>query len=237
MSEWKAKRFWTQAQVVAEGGGFAVHLDARPVRTPAKAPLIVPTQAMAQEIAAEWDAQEGEINPNVMPFTRSANAAIDKVAVQHPQVADMISDYGDSDLLCYRADSPDELMARQEAEWDPLLDWAEAVLGARLHTVQGVMHAPQPDAALARLRAQVHDLDAFRLTAFHDLVSLSGSLILGFATARDHLTPEQAWDVSRIDETWQAEQWGADEEAQEHAEIKRASFLHAKRFFDIGAAA
>jgi len=233
MSEWKAKRFWAQAQVIPEGDGFAVHLDTRPVRTPAKAPLIVPTQAMAQEIAAEWDAQEGEITPHTMPFTRSANAAIDKVTAQHPQVADMIAAYGDADLLCYRADAPAELVARQAQGWDPLLDWAEAALGARLGVAQGVMHVPQPSDALTRLRGHVHVLDAFRLTAFHDLVSLSGSLILGFAAARDHLTPDDAWDLSRIDETWQVEQWGDDEEAAEHAAIKQASFFHAKRFFDL----
>lgn len=237
MSEWKAKRFWTKAHVADAGNGFAVHLDTRPVRTPAKAPLIVPTQAMAQEIAAEWDAQTGEINPNAMPFTRSANAAIDKVSVQHAAVADMIADYGDSDLLCYRAAAPEELVTRQAEQWDPLLEWAETALGARLRPVQGIMHAPQSAGALAVLQGQVHDLDAFRLTAFHDLVSLSGSLILGFAAARDHLTPDAAWEVSRLDETWQAEQWGADEEAQEHAAIKRESFLHAKRFFDLCGAA
>lgn len=237
MSEWKAKRFWTQAQVVAEGGGFGVHLDTRPVRTPAKAPLVVPTREMAQEIAAEWDAQEGEINPHTMPFTRSANAAIDKVSVQHAEVADLIADYGDADLLCYRAAAPAELVARQTDGWDPLLDWAATALGARLVLAQGVMHVPQPPEALSRLRAQVHDMDAFYLTAFHDLVSLSGSLVLGFAVARDHLTPDRAWTLSRIDEAWQAEHWGADDEATEHAAIKQVGFLHAKRFFDLSGAA
>lgn len=236
MSEWKAKRFWKEAGVTAQDGGFAVHLDDRPVRTPAKAPLVVPARAMAEAIAAEWDAQESVIDPNTMPFTRSANAAIDKVRVQHAEVAAMIADYGDSDLLCYRAEGPAELVARQAAAWDPLLDWAATDLGARLVVAQGVMHVAQSDAAMARLRDAVHGLDAFRLTALHDLVSLSGSLILGFATARDRLEVSEAWDISRIDEAWQIEQWGADEEAAEHADRKRAAFLHAKRFFDQCAA-
>lgn len=236
MSEWKAKRFWKEATVTEQDGGFGVALDGRPVRTPAKAPLVVPGRSMAGEIAAEWDAQQGEIDPNTMPFTRSANAAIDKVRVQHSEVADMIADYGDSDLLCYRADAPGELVARQAAAWDPLLDWAAQELNARLIVAQGVMHLPQPADAIARLRGEVHKLDAFRLTAFHDLVSLSGSLIIGFASARGHLDAQEAWELSRIDEAWQIEQWGEDEEAAAQAGIKRQAFLHAKRFFDESAA-
>lgn len=236
MSEWQARRFWKEATVAEQDGGFTIHLDGRPVRTPAKAPLVVPSRALAGEIAAEWDAQEGVIDPNTMPFTRSANAAIDKVRIQRAEVADMIADYGDSDLLCYRAEGPPDLVARQAAAWNPLLDWAGRDLGARLTVAQGVMHVAQPPAAIARLRDAVHELDAFRLTGFHDLVSLSGSLILGFAVARGRMDPQEAWDVSRIDETWQIEQWGEDDEAAEHAERKRAAFLHARRFFDLGAA-
>lgn len=237
MSGWKAKRFWKEAQVTEAEGGYTVHLDGRQVRTPAKAALVVPTRDMAAQIATEWDAQEDEVKPTTMPFTRSANAAIDKVRVQHAEVADMIADYGDSDLLCYRADSPDELVARQVAGWDPMLDWADAELGARLTVADGVMHVAQPDEAISRLRAEVHKFGAFQLTAFHDLVSLSGSLILGFAVARDRLNADQAYDLSLIDETWQAEQWGVDEEAAEQRAIKRAAFLHAKRFFDLSGAA
>jgi chaperone required for assembly of F1-ATPase len=236
VSGWKAKRFWKEARVIEDGTGFSVELDGRPVRTPAKAPLVVPARAMADEIAAEWDAQEDEVNPVTMPFTRSANAAIDKVRKMHPEVADMIADYGDSDLLCYRAHGPSELVDRQAAGWDPLLDWAADALNARLLVAQGVMHVAQPAPAITALRGEVHKLDAFRLTAFHDLVSLSGSLVLGFAVARDRLDAQQAWDLSRIDETWQIEQWGDDEEAAEQAEIKRIAFLHAKRFFDLSGA-
>ena len=236
MSGWKAKRFWKEAQVVEEGTGFTVHLDGRPVRTPAKAPLIVPAKALAAEIAAEWDAQEGEIDPNTMPFTRSANAAIDKVRPQQAEVADMIADYGDSDLLCYRASTPEELAARQAAGWDPLLDWAAETLGARLTVAQGVMHVRQPAAALARLRDAVHAQGACPLTAFHDLVSLSGSLVLGLAVARHRLSAEEAWELSVIDETWQAEQWGDDDEAMAQAAIRRAAFLHARNFYDLAAA-
>jgi chaperone required for assembly of F1-ATPase len=233
MSDWKPKRFWTQSAVTEADGGFAVELDGRPVKTPAKAGLIVPTQAMAQAIAAEWDAQEKEVDPTTMPFTRSANAAIDKVQHQHAEVADMLADYGDSDLLCYRATHPQELQQRQAEQWDPALDWAASTLAARLLPVAGVLHKPQDASALQGLRQRVHDFNDFQLAAFHDLVSLSGSLILGFAASADWRKAEDIWEISRLDELWQIEQWGHDDEAHAASEVKRAAFLHAKRFFDL----
>lgn len=233
MTDWKAKRFWKEATVETADGGFTVHLDARPVRTPLKSALIVPTVRLAQEIAAEWDAQEGIIDPLSMPHTRSANSAIDKVAPQHDAVAQMLADYGDSDLLCYRAPAPTELIARQAEHWDPLLDWAETRLGARLHTATGVIHVPQDPKTLARLSGRVHGLDAFALTGFHDLVSLSGSLILGFAAMLDHRPVDEIWKLSRVDEDWQSEQWGVDDEAVAMAETKRSAFVHAKTFHDL----
>lgn len=231
MAEWAAKRFWKETTVSEGPEGFEVHLDGRSVRTPAKAPLIVPTRALAEMIAAEWDAQEAEIDPNTMPATRGANAAIDKVAVQKAEVADMLADYGDSDLLCYRAEHPKELVAQQQEAWDPLLDWAATHLGATLEPRAGIMHAPQSAQALQILRAKTHDFSSFELAAFHDLVSLSGSLILGFAVTERRLEPEEAWGVSRIDEDFQIAQWGEDEEEAEAAEIKRRSFLQAALFY------
>lgn len=233
MSEWKPKRFWKQAEAIEVDGGFAVALDGRKVKTPAKAELVVPTRGMAEAIAAEWDAQAEEVDPHSMPFTRSANAAIDKVAHQKDEVADMLAAYGDSDLLCYRAETPEELVARQAATWDPFLARAETDLGARLEPRTGVIHAPQDQGSIDRLTRQVHALCPFQLAAFHDLVSLSGSLILGFACAQGWESPEKIWEVSRLDERWQEEQWGPDEEAQQVEEIKRTAFLHAKVFFDL----
>jgi chaperone required for assembly of F1-ATPase len=233
MSEWKAKRFWKEAGVVEEEDGFGVRLDGRAVRTPAKAALIVPTPALAEAIAAEWDAQEGKIDPGTMPFTRSANAAIDKVARQTSEVAEMLAAYGDSDLICYRASGPVELIEKQAEAWNPLLDWTESVLSVKLLVVEGVVHAPQDAAALARLRAHVDALDTWALTAFHDLVSLSGSLVIGFAALDGFYPAETLWNLSRVDETWQAEQWGSDEEAEEMAARKQSDFIHAKRFYDL----
>ncbi|RXV64808.1 ATPase [Roseovarius sp. A46] len=233
MSEWAAKRFWNAAEVAEAGGGFGVRLDGRAVRTPAKAELVVPTQALAREIAAEWDAQEGEIVPATMPLTRAANAAIDRVAREQAAVAAMLAEYGSSDLLCYRAESPAELVARQAEAWDPLLDWAESVFSARLRTTSGVMHVTQDAAALERLHAEVRLLDIWALTAFHDLVCLSGSLVIGLAALRDQAPLEALWRASRIDESWQQEQWGSDEEAEAVARKKECDFFNAKHFHDL----
>ncbi len=231
MAEWKLKRFWNAATVEQTDDGFAVLLDGRSVKTPAKAALIVPSKALAEKIASEWDAQEGDVNPEIMPFTRAANAALDKVTHQFVEVADLIAAYGENDLLCYRAAIPQELVDRQAAAWDPILDWANDVYGVRLATGQGVMHIAQPPSAIERLTQEVHALSPFQLTAFHDLVSLTGSLVLGFAIVNNRLGADVAWDLSRIDEIWQAEHWGQDEEALDLAETKRQALLSAAEFY------
>lgn len=233
MTGGKARRFWSQVAVVPVGDGFAIELDGRRIRTPAKAELALPTREMADAIASEWQAQQGRIDPVSMPVTGSANAAIDKVRPQHAEVTAMLAAYGDADLLCYRAEAPAGLCQRQAAAWDPALNWAEAVLGARLRVFSGVIHQPQDANLLERLAAQVAALTPFQLAAFHDLVSLSGSLILGFAAARGWRDADSLWQLSRIDETWQEEQWGSDGEARKAADLKRQAFVHAKRFYDF----
>lgn len=233
MSEWKQKRFWKEANVVPAEGGFTVQLDGRAVKTPATAPLIMPTRAMADAAAKEWNAQEGHIDPRTMPVTRSANAAIDKVIPQQTEVVDLIAAYGESDLLCYRAETPAELVTRQSEGWDPLLAWADAALGAPLLVTAGIIHQEQPAQSVARLHALVHDQTPFALAALHDLVALSGSLVIGLAALHGHAGAEALWQISRIDETWQIEQWGPDEEAAALTETKRQDFLHAMRFFAL----
>ncbi|MHA6263253.1 ATP12 family chaperone protein [Arenibacterium sp. CAU 1754] len=236
MSEWKQRRFWKEVAVNPTEDGFGVQLDGRQVKTPAKAVLALPTHEMAQAVAQEWDAQQGTVNPLTMPFTRSANAAIDKVRHQHGEVADMLAAYGDSDLLCYRAEMPAELVQRQADQWNPALDWAKTELDVVLNVHAGVIHRAQPADALQRLSDRVHKMTAFELAAFHDLVSLSGSLILGLAATRDWRDIETLWVMSRLDELWQEEQWGPDDEARAQAELKRQAFMHAKRFFDLAQA-
>lgn len=230
MAEWAPKVFWAEVAVAPAEGGYSVLLDERPVRTPNRRPMILPTRGLADLVAAEWAAQEGEIRPRTMPATRMANTAIERVGAHRAEIAAMVADYGGTDLICYRAETPAALAARQAAGWDPLIDWAGAALGARLRTGRGVVPVPQDPGALSRLAAEAGAMDDFRLAAFHDLVSLSGSLVIAFAVIHGARDPETAWDLSRIDEEWQAEQWGRDAEAEEAAAAKRRDFLFAARF-------
>jgi len=224
------KRFWKTASASAAEGGFAVLLDDRRVMTPAKSPLVLPSRALAEAVAAEWQAQADKVDPATMPMTRRANAAIDKVTPQHAEVAAMLAEYGGSDLLCYRAGHPAELAARQALEWDPLLDWAAREFGARLVVTNGVMPVEQRPENLIELTRKTHAMDPFSLAGFHDLVAISGSLILAFAAVQGYQKPEDLWRISRLDEDWQAELWGRDDEAESAAARKRQDFLDAFRF-------
>lgn len=231
MSDWVRKRFWSTVSVIEAEGGFSVLLDARGLRTPAKAPLIVPTRAMADLIAAEWEAQHGQIRPDTMPATRAANAALDKVRGQFSEVAGLLTAYGETDLLCYRAAAPAELVAAQAAAWDPLLDWAAGRYSVRWQVTTGVMPTPQPPETVAILGTEVARLTPFELTAFHDLVAMSGSLVIGLAVTQDWAPIGDLWRASRIDEDWQAQHWGEDPEATALAERRRAAFAFAAVFF------
>ncbi|NUB44500.1 ATPase [Fertoebacter nigrum] len=233
MAGWVAKRFWQQAEACPCAGGFTVTLDGRAVKTPAKTPLVVPTRALAQAIADEWQAQEGIVRPDTMPCTRSTNSALDKVTPQFDAVVNELAGYGATDLLCYRATGPARLIDMQAAAWDPLLLWAAAALDAPLRVTHGVVPIDQPAASLAALAAQVRGQSAFQLAGFHDLVAISGSLILALAVTQGRLTVDQAWTLSRLDETWQAELWGADDEAAESDALRRVGFAHAGRFYGL----
>ena len=230
MSEWSKKRFWQVTKVQPGEGGFVVCLDGRPLRTPEKRVLALPSLALAEMVAAEWGAQRERVDPETMPATRMANLAIDRIEARFDEVVDMIAAYGGSDLLCYRADGPEALVARQAQGWDPLLDWAARRFDAPLGVTNGVMPIAQPPQSLLRLRAAVAAQDRFRICALHDLVALSGSLVLGLAAVERFAPPEALWALSRIDEDWQSEQWGEDEEALVTAARRKAGFLHAAAF-------
>ncbi|MFC3629977.1 ATP12 family chaperone protein [Paracoccus angustae] len=233
MSEWKARRFWKASLVRPVGEEFEVALDDRPLRTPGKLPLLLPTSALAQAVAAEWDAQADVIDPRTMPLTRAANSAVEKVAPQFAGVADMLAEYGGTDLLSYRADQPAELARRQAEAWDPLVDWAATDLRAPLRITHGVIPVDQDEQSLARLRRHLADLDVFGLTALHDLVTLPGSLILGLAVVRGRIDAETAFRLSRIDEDFQIERWGQDDEARDAAESRKAAMLLAERLWHL----
>ncbi|RYH08962.1 ATP12 family chaperone protein [Tropicimonas sp. IMCC6043] len=233
MTVWMPKRFWSDARVADAESGWQVLLDGRMLRTPAKAPLVLPSVALAEAIAEEWQAQGEHVDPMSMPCTRSANAAIDNVARQKTEVAAHIAVFGETDLCCYRAEGPETLRAEQARAWNALLDWARDELGAPLVQTAGIVPVPQPARSLAALSAHVSALDAFALTALHDLVSLSGSLLIGLAALEDRYEIEDLWRRSRVDEDFQERQWGIDEEATGMAARKRQDFLHAARFYRL----
>ena len=230
-----AKRFWSDvsiAQAEAEQG-FTIYLDDKALKTPAKAPFYVPTRVLAQAVAAEWSAQDALINPQTMPVTRSANAAIDKVSPQKQEVAAQIAAYGAHDLLCYRAEHPNELVERQNQAWGPLLVWATQALNAELQVGQGIMSVPQNPQTLERLAAIVQAHTAFELTALYDMVALSGSLIIGLAAQRGVFERKSLWDAAQVDENWQISQWGYDSQAAEQMQQKRDAFFHAAQFHQM----
>lgn len=233
MSEWKARRFWKTADLRATDGGFEIMLDARVLRTPGKHALILPTEGLARAVADEWLAQDDLIVPQTMPLTRAVNSAVEKVAPQFDAVADMLAEYGGTDLLSYRATDPEVLIARQALEWDPLIDWSARHLGAPLRVTHGVIPIDQDAAALARLRARVAALDLWGLTALHDLVTIPGSLILGLAVVEGRLDAAEAHRVSRIDEDFQADRWGVDDEAIEAAKGRLLAISWAERLWHL----
>ena len=227
------KRFWKQARVEQVEGGWLVRLDERPVRTPARRLCVVPVAGMADGIAAEWNAQKERIDPLSMPLTRAASTCLDRVGPEIASVRRTVAGYGGTDLLCYRAPEPAELAARQARAWDPLLDWAAQVFGARLAVGEGVMHIAQPPETVARLAAEVRTLDAWELTALTELTTLTGSLVLALAVLHGRLPPGEAWTLSRIDEQWNIEQWGEDAEAARQIARREADFLAAAQLLRL----
>jgi chaperone required for assembly of F1-ATPase len=224
------KRFYKEVCVAPADGGFQVLLDGRPVRTPGQNRLCLPTRKLADAIAAEWRAQEDEIVPTAMPLLRLANTAIDGIAVSRPATIAAILRFGDSDLLCYRTREPQALAMRQARDWDPLLAWAGAQLGAPLTAAAGVTHIEQPPAALAALAASVAAHDDFALAGLHAIAAITGSLVLALAVAAGRIGVAEAFALSRIDEAYQAERWGTDTQAEARAErlaheMDRASAL------------
>lgn len=230
---WRRKRFWKTASAAPHPEGWSVVLDDRPLRTPAKAALVVPTAPLAEAIAAEWQAQPEVIDPRSMPLTRAANVTIDKVVPMQPEVAREIAAWAETDLLCYRAADSAALAEIQARDWDPLLDWAGQSLGARLVVTRGIVPVDQPADALDRLAGHVAAQDGYALTALSDLVALSGSLVIGLAATAGVLPPEELWRRARLDETWQESHWGVDEEAAALAALKRADFLRAALFWQL----
>lgn len=220
------KRFWHEVTVADR----AIRLDGKPVRTPGRLPLTLPSDALAAAVADEWRAVTGEIDPRAMPLTGLANAAIDRIAPDPTTFAAGLARYGESDLLYYRAADPPELAARQAAAWNPPLAWAERRFGVTFELALGVMPQAQPADTVAALAGAVAGQDAFTLAALSPLVTVTGSLVLALALVEGAITAESAWTAAELDEDWQAERWGCDPLAEAARAARCKAFDGGVRF-------
>jgi chaperone required for assembly of F1-ATPase len=214
------KRFYERASA---GEGNAILLDGKPVRTPGGNALAAPTSALAEAIAAEWDAQAERIDPATMPLTRLSNTIIDSVAANAEAISGEVAKYLGSDMLCYRADAPEGLVAMQTQHWDPILGWARDTHGARFVLSEGVMFVAQPDGAVAAMSATIPS-NTWRLAATNVVTTLTGSALIALALASRHISPDAAWDAANVDEDWNMSLWGRDELALKRREGRDAEF-------------
>ena len=229
----KVKRFYRSAAAVRSGDGYSIALDGRPVRTPAGGAYEVPTLDLAEAIAGEWEAQEEVIRPHTMPLTQLAATAIDRVSVHRDRIIAETLRYAGTDMLCYRAEGPVDLVIRQEENWTPLLDWAAETYGARLSVTSGILPLAQPGEAIQALREAVNELSDMELAALSNVAAATGSLVVALALMETELDAEGAFEVSQLEESWQIEQWGEDEEATERRARIKAEIEAADLFLDL----
>jgi chaperone required for assembly of F1-ATPase len=224
------RRFYSTVATDEAEGGFRILLDEKPVRTPARHLLVLPDAALAELCAEEWRAQDKEIDPATMPLTRLVNTALDGVASDMQAVGEDVSRFSGTDLVCYRAPGPDNLVARQSEAWDELLDWSADELGARFVLAEGVMHVAQPREAIAAFGAHIRQFASpLALAALHLATSLSGSAIIAMALAKGEIGVDEAWAKAHVDEDWNAELWGEDHEARKRRDARRMDFVAAAR--------
>jgi chaperone required for assembly of F1-ATPase len=235
MVEWARKRFWETVSTVCVDGAslYKVYLDKRLLNTPNKKPLILPTKEMANHVVFEWESQGDKVDPLTMPYTRSANSSIDKVAPQIDEIRRLVTDYGDSDLICYRADRPKELVNRQEKVWSNLILWSASELNAPLNVFEGVVYSPQPTQSILEFKEKVSNLSIFQLCALYDLVTISGSLVLSFSVIKNFFSLGNAWSACQVDEDWQQENWGIDEVESVRTLNRKTAFFHAASFYKV----
>lgn len=227
------KRFYKQAGVATVDGGFAVVLDGKHVKTPAKSPLVVPTQKLAEAMADEWERQGERIDPRSMWLTKLANTVIDRVTPRRDAVVDELAAFSGTDLICYMADHPIGLAQRQAAHWAPLVVWAEQELGASLRVTPGLIHVAQDEAALAALRAAIEAASDFELAGLHNATTLTGSAVIGLALLRGRLTVDQAFEAAHVDEAWQAYLSGEDEDEAARLALRREELADTVRFLAL----
>jgi chaperone required for assembly of F1-ATPase len=227
------RRVYKEAGLVPATGGYGVALDGKPLRTPGKRTLVVPSKGLAAAIADEWSAQAGEIRPAGMPMTRLATTALDRVSPNREAIVDQTAKYAATDLVCYRAARPPALAARQQAVWQPLIDWAALRFDAPLKVTTGVIPQGQLPATLRAFAAAVADRDDFALTALHAATAASGSLVIGLALLEDHIDADEAFAASQLDESFQIEAWGEDAEQAERRRSLAGDIEAAARFISL----
>lgn len=227
------RRFYKEAAAVAVTGGWGIALDGKTVRTPAKNRLVLQSRALAEAIAAEWNAQGAKVKPGTMPLMQIASTAIDRVAPERARIVAETAAYAGTDLVCYRAEGPSPLVRRQAEIWDPLIDWVRERFDVSLVTASGVMAIPQSEPGLAALGRVVEAQDDLRLTALSVATGAAGSLVVGLALLEGKLTPEEAAAAAQLDELYQAERWGVDKEAAIRRAAQAADLAYARRFLDL----
>ncbi len=227
------KRFWREVAVSQEVRGWSVALDGRPLKTPARATLVVDTPLLAEAVAEEWRECGEEIDPCQMPLTGLANAAVDHVAPDPAKFRNELARYAEGDLLCYRAEHPPKLVAAQTAEWDPLLDWARRRFDANFAVTAGIVHVPQAPATIEKLAAALQGANSFELAALSPIVTIGGSLVAALALFERAIDLDTAWSAVSVDDRWQIDQWGDDAEAVAALANRRQDFAAASRFLSL----
>lgn len=227
------KRFWKTAEAVQQDGDWAIQLDGKPLKTPMRETLLVPTTELALAIADEWKQVGERIDPGAMPLTGLANAAIDRVRPDVGAFAAGLAKYAEADLACYRAEAPRKLVEQQARSWDSLLGWARRRFDVDFRITSGIVHVDQPAQTVSRLSHSIATLDEFRLAGMSPLITIGSSLVAALAILEGALSPEQVWDSVTIDERWQLEQWGADPEAEQRLDNSRRDFFAAAQFLAL----
>jgi chaperone required for assembly of F1-ATPase len=226
------RRFFREAAPTGSGP-FGIALDGRPLKTPSKRDFLVPSLALAEAIAAEWNGQGNRVNPERMALTKLANTAIDRVADSEQRIIDDIVGYAGADLVCYRATEPEGLVQREGKAWDPIMDWGAEFFDAEFQTTVGIIHQRQDDAAIQAVRRYLTELDAMRLCAIHNLTTLTGSALIATALTEGLLDADDAWHAAHVDEDWQIERWGRDEEATQRRMRQEEEFRQTVRFLSL----
>ncbi len=224
------KKFYKLATVTDE---LSIALDGRGVKTPMKAKLVLPSSALAEAIAAEWNAQIEFINPAAMPLTKLANTAIDRAGLERKFVAGQVVEFAGSDMVCYRAEAPENLVALQQAAWDPIVAWASAAMDAKVTFVSGIIHQKQDGATIAKVEAHVASLSNFELTVAHNLTTLTGSALLGLMLTAGAISAEQGWEAAHVEEDFQIATWGQDDEANARRAFRRIDFDGSLQFLNL----